>query len=370
MTLTAAGHPDVTGRHDKTLELTAEDAITARATCILGVSAGPLPGDLPLLRGRVALTLTAGGWSETVQGEVNPAYTSDTRLVVRRSGQCDPDTFLVHADRAAADLPRELIDALAGGAELTVTVAESRIPDRVVLVVTGGPAPAEIERLAGQADLVVDLTPRGAPAPPVPIVAPRVHKVPADVDARTVLVLARDPADALPLTTGARVVLWPPVAGADLLLSAGRPPYPLLLTGPGPSRPTGPGPSGEAGVAPSRQTGPGRPGARSAGAVLGAAVVVAERPAEIPAGWTAVADTGEVGWGVRAGGDQGPTVLIPPARDALAVDPAELARLLRRTSSGRDTAAVLTALGLPRNEAYRLASDGSDIDAGSGDPAR
>jgi hypothetical protein len=338
VTLTAAGHPDVTGRHDKTLELTAEDAITARATCILGVSAGPLPGELPLLRGPVSLTLTAGDFTASVHGQVNPAYASATRLVVRRSGQRDPDTFLVHADRAAADLPRGLIDALAAGVELIVTVAESTTPDRVVLVVTGGPAAAEIERLAAQADLVVDLTPRGAPPPPVPVSARRVHKVPADVDARTVLVLARDPADALPLTTGARVVLWPPVAGADLLLSAGRPPYPLLQTGSTAFRP-----------------------------VPGVPVVLAERPAEIPAGWTTVADTGEVGWGVRAGGDHGTTVLIPPPRDSLAVDPAELARLLRRTSSGRDTAAVLTALGLPRNEAYRLASD---IDAGSADGAR
>ena len=80
--LTAAGHPAVTGRHDKTLELTAAAAITARATCILAVSAGPLPGELPLLRERVRLTLAAGGVSAAVEGEVNPGWHSAESLVV------------------------------------------------------------------------------------------------------------------------------------------------------------------------------------------------------------------------------------------------------------------------------------------------
>jgi hypothetical protein len=51
-------------------------------------------------------------------------------------------------------------------------------------------------------------------------------------------------------------------------------------------------------------------------------------------------------------------VLVPPAgRTAIGVDPGELARLLRGAgSTGRDTAAVLTGLGVPRREAYRLAA--------------
>ncbi|CAA9292478.1 MAG: hypothetical protein AVDCRST_MAG41-4480, partial [uncultured Corynebacteriales bacterium] len=79
-----------------------------------------------------------------------------------------------------------------------------------------------------------------------------------------------------------------------------------------------------------------------------------------------------VGWGVGAvlagPGEPAPDpagvrrapylVLVPPAgRTALSVDPAELARLLRAAgSTGRDAAAVLTGLGLPRREAYRLAA--------------
>lgn len=361
VTLTAAGHPDVTGRHDKTLELTAEDAITARATCVLGVSAGPLPGELPLLRGRVRLTLAAGGVTAEVEGEVNPGYHSAERLIVRRSDQLDPDTFLVRADAAAADLPPDLLAALAApGAALEVTAEEVGTPARVVLVLTGGPVTAEIARLAAQADLVVDLTGWGAPPPAVALTAPRQHGLPRDrAGHRTVVVLTDDSARAVSLTRGARVVLWPPVPGADLLLSAGLAPLPLLAAG---VVPAAVGDRRElAGLL--RET--------RAPAVLD--LPAGADLAGLAPGHTVLAPDPEPGWGVRAGaGERDPgravrLVLLPPRRDSLAVDPAELARLLRRTSSGRDTAAVLTGLGLPRNEAYRLASD---IDTGSGDRAR
>jgi hypothetical protein len=346
--LTAAGHPDVTGRHDKTLEFTAEDAITARATCILGVSAGPLPGELPSLRGRVRLTLTAGDETAEVEGEVNPGYASAERLVVRRSDQRDPGTFLVNATAAAADLPPRLLAALAEpAARIDIIAAETGTPTPVVLVLTGGPVPDEIARLAAQADLVVDLTGRGAPPPAVPVTAPRVHAVPADGSRpRTTVVLTEDPATAVPLTTGARVVLWPPVPGAALLLSAGRPPVPLLQAGAYPA------------------TAAGR---RQLVRLLGTpAPVVLDLPgpadlAELAPEYAVIGPHPEVGWGVRARAGPpeaaGTVVLVPPPRDQLAVDPAELARLLRQTQTGRDAAAVLTALGVPRREAYRLAAD-------------
>jgi hypothetical protein len=51
-------------------------------------------------------------------------------------------------------------------------------------------------------------------------------------------------------------------------------------------------------------------------------------------------------------------VLVPAAKDTIGIEAADLARLLRAAGrSGRDTAAALTALGVPRREAYRLAAD-------------
>lgn len=350
--LTAAGHPAVTGRHDKTLELTAADSITARATCIVAVSADPLPGDLPLLRERVRLTLSAGGVSAAVDGEVNPGWHSAESLIVRRSGALDPDTYLVNATAAAADLPAELLAALRDpGATIEVTAEEMETPAAVVLVLTGGPATDEIARLAAQADLVVDLTGRGSAAPPVPLPGPRRHRLPDRVTARTTVVLTDDPAAALPVTRGRRVVLWPPAPGADLLLSAGLPPAPLLQAGRVPT------------TAAARADLTRLLARTPAPAVLDPAGLDL---ADLAAEHTILAPTAAVGWGVLAGTEpaapeRGVVVLVPHGDERVGVQAAELARLLRAAGrSGRDAAAALTALGVPRREAYRLAADPAD----------
>ena len=350
--LTAAGHPAVTGRHDKTLELIAADSITARATCIVAVSADALPGDLPLLRERVLLTLSAGGVSAAVDGEVNPGWHSGESLIVRRSGQLDADTYLVNATAAAADLPAELLAALRDpGATIEVTAEEVETPAAVVLVLTGGPATDEIARLAAQADLVVDLTGRGSAAPPVPLPGPRRHRLPDRVTARTTVVLTDDPAAALPITRGRRVVLWPPAPGADLLLSAGLPPTPLLQAGRVPT------------TAAARADLTRLLARTPAPAVLDLAGLDL---ADLAAEHTVLAPTAAVGWGVLAGTgpaapEHGLVVLVPHGDERVGVPAAELARLLRAAGrSGRDTAAALTALGVPRREAYRLAADPAD----------
>ena len=69
----------------------------------------------------------------------------------------------MNATAAAADLPAGLLAALRDpGATVEVTAEEVGTPAPVVLVLTGGPVPDEIARLAAQADLVVDLTGRGS----------------------------------------------------------------------------------------------------------------------------------------------------------------------------------------------------------------
>jgi hypothetical protein len=372
--ITAAGHPAVTGRHGKTLELTAEPVVTARATCVLGVAAGPLPGDLPGLRGRVRLDLAADGTADTVRGEVNPYYASTERLVVRRSDVLDPDTFLVNASAAAADLDPALLATLRHPAtRLEVTATELGEPDPILLVLRAGasPPPPRVATLAAQADEVVDLTGPGSPGPTVDLPrGRRHHRVPAGLaGARTVAVLVRDLAEPALRTVrpGARVVLWPPEPGADLLLATGLPGHPGL----------------HAGAVPATAA------ARRELATLATAtpvpVLLTVEPAtaaarlaglreRLPAHTLLLPDPA-VGWGVGAvrvlpcdrldparlrGLRHAPAVaLVPPAgrEPPLAVDPAALAARLRAAGlSGRDAADVLAALGVPRRDAYRLAT--------------
>jgi hypothetical protein len=356
--VTARGHGGITGRHGKTLELTAEVGITQRASCVVGVGAD-LPAGLRSLRGIVRLGFAAGGVEATVTGEVNPGYAAAGRLVVRRSDVLEPETFLVNASGAAGDLPRELLEVLADpGATVTVTATEVGEPDPVVVVLAAGArAPADVAELVAGADLVVDLTGAGAPAPSVALPARRVHAWPQRLaGVRTVVVLGDPvvlPLDPLPRR---RVLAWPPAhPGRELLLAAGLPAEPVLLAG---SRP---------------QRAPWPVVVRTTGAGLDA---LRDRTLLVP--------DPAVGWGtgavtVRPGEPLDPrglrhrpaVVALPEGGTVLATDAATLARLLREgTVSGRTAAGVLTALGAPRKEAYRLATAPVDMAGGPPPPSR
>lgn len=125
----AHGHENVTARHASTLELTRDDYLTPAGDCILGIEADRTPADFdPAFveacrdsEATITLTLDAGDHTETVTGRGHPEleFTNDRSLVCRTSDYVDDRTVMVGADKAAADLDRAFVDALAEGAEIT-----------------------------------------------------------------------------------------------------------------------------------------------------------------------------------------------------------------------------------------------------------
>jgi hypothetical protein len=372
----ATGHPAITGRHPKTLEVTAEPAITARATCVVGIGARIPVAELQALRGRVRVELSCRelpGAVEVVEGEVNPYYATPERWVARRSAVLAPDTFLVNASRSAADLDRDFVGALADrSATLDVAVRETAVPDPVALVVAtdaaAGPIPPHIAALARQAEALVDLAGPGAgrwraafPDLKGPSPSPR-----------TTAVLVRDLSQLKgQLMDGgpraARVVVWPPgPPGAELLLAAGEAIEPVLY----------------AGAVPSRAGGRRELALRIERSAV--AAVVAASPADPQATLDLLARLPDhpvllpdpsVGWGVAAvrldpphavddaapgrlaGLDRHPFVVFLPPRQGetpLVVRPEKLAELLREAGlSGRSIRDVVVALGGDRRGVYR-----------------
>ena len=168
----AAGHPNVRATHAKTLELVRENAIGARATCVVAVAAAIDEHALARLHGQVELTLAAGGSEARVRGRLNPAFQPGDPLVVRRAPAVTRDALVIDADRSAADLPRPLVAELArAGARVELTVeAVAAAAGAGVLVVrpldageareTDGAeiaaALAAGERVALEADLATD----------------------------------------------------------------------------------------------------------------------------------------------------------------------------------------------------------------------
>ena len=127
----AHGHEHVTAQHASTLELTSDDFLTPAGDCILGIEADHTPADFDPdfvaacrnADATITATFEAGDHAETVRGRGHPdlEFTNDRSLVCRTSEYVDDRTVMVAADAAAADLDRDLVAALAEGADLQAT---------------------------------------------------------------------------------------------------------------------------------------------------------------------------------------------------------------------------------------------------------
>ncbi len=102
----AVGHRNIRATHGKTLEWTRDEAVTPRATCVLGVRLQYDEDAMAPLHGPIRIEITADGWMESLEAVANPYYRPGDPFIVRRSDQLE-DAVAVMADRAAADLPRD-----------------------------------------------------------------------------------------------------------------------------------------------------------------------------------------------------------------------------------------------------------------------
>ncbi|NUR60896.1 MAG: DUF371 domain-containing protein [Catenulispora sp.] len=321
--LVGRGHPAIRATHAKTFELTAESALTARATCVLAVGTVLDPA-LAGMRGRVRLTLATAGLP-AVSGEatLNPLRAITDRVVVRRSRSLDPDTLAVGSTLTAEDLPAAFAAALTDpDREVSLTVEELG-PDRPLLRVSFGerthlPAMKDLQT-RGSAELVI------------------AEDAPAKEAAATTTALERV------TVLRARVSIAGPYKPLEALLAAGLPPHPYTYLG-----------------APQRVS------------TLPATPVVFRMPADMPAALLAgrdvwVEDTAELDLGTamdRATAGEAVVavgalaVVGPAAAGHDLVDLAAVARAL--TEAGippRTLTDALSPLGLTRKKLYALFSE-------------
>lgn len=129
----ARGHENVSATHASTFEVTSDDCLTPAGDCILGIEADRVPAafDEEFVTAcrhadaTIVATLEVDGHTDRVSGQGHPdlTFASDRSLVCRTSEYVDDRTVAVGMDRAAGDLDRELVGALADGAELKLTLA-------------------------------------------------------------------------------------------------------------------------------------------------------------------------------------------------------------------------------------------------------
>lgn len=129
----AVGHDHVSADHTSTLELTSDDFLTPAGDCIVGIEADRVPADFDEEfvaacqddSTTITVELEAGGYTDRLEGRGDPelSFESERSAVIRTSEYTDDDrTIAVDATAAAGDLDRDLVAALADGAELTATL--------------------------------------------------------------------------------------------------------------------------------------------------------------------------------------------------------------------------------------------------------
>ena len=130
------GHPLVIGTHPTTFEVTRENHLTANGNCIIGIAADKGCAGLSsafrkvLAHNDAVLTtrLECGGSSVAIVSRGSARMTLDHRtdMVWRRSMFVCGRTIGIMSDRVAKNLPRDLIDNLAEGKAMQVTLTVTR----------------------------------------------------------------------------------------------------------------------------------------------------------------------------------------------------------------------------------------------------
>ncbi|WP_207587431.1 DUF371 domain-containing protein [Halomontanus rarus] len=129
----ARGHEHVSADHASTFEVTTDDYLTPAGDCILAIDADRAPADfdsefVDACRDETAtitVTFEADGHEETVSGRGDPdlEFTNERSAVGRTSDYVDDRTIVVGSEFAAEGFDRELVDALADGTDVTVTIS-------------------------------------------------------------------------------------------------------------------------------------------------------------------------------------------------------------------------------------------------------
>jgi hypothetical protein len=116
------GHRNIQATHKTTLEITKDKHLTKRGDCIVAVAADRALSDLSAefketlrkTNAKLTITIEVDGTTEQINAQGSPnlilAHPSD--LVVRKSDYVCNRTLAIHADKAACDLSRELIEKL------------------------------------------------------------------------------------------------------------------------------------------------------------------------------------------------------------------------------------------------------------------
>lgn len=116
------GHENIRATHKTTLEFTKDTHLSKKGDCIVAVAADKALADLnPEFKenlrkphAKLTILIGVGGIAEQVNAHGSPQLflTHHTDMVIRKSDYVCSRTLAIHANKAAQDLSRELVEKL------------------------------------------------------------------------------------------------------------------------------------------------------------------------------------------------------------------------------------------------------------------
>ena len=123
----AYGHPNVLATHKTTLEFTKENFLTANGDCIIGIRCDYNLDEIKKIDGKVRITLKVGELKDSIEGYINPGFSSDKCIVIRRSEFTDFRTLVIRSNKASIDLDRNLTERLKNSEQiLNITIEDEK----------------------------------------------------------------------------------------------------------------------------------------------------------------------------------------------------------------------------------------------------
>lgn len=130
-TFNCYGHPNILAKHVKTVEFTKDDDLSERGDCIIGIKSDFDLNELKKFNKKVKFicSITDPETSEILSSDfkcfVNPEFSSEHEIVLRKSHFDSGRTFGFNLNRGANNLDRRIVELLKDpNRKMTVTIQE------------------------------------------------------------------------------------------------------------------------------------------------------------------------------------------------------------------------------------------------------
>ena len=124
---TAFGHPNILATHTTTLEFTKDEQLTKQGDCIVGIKADfsleKIKAFIQNLESKkIEIIINTTHHTAKIHTLINPAFSSETEMVVRTTGFISARTFAIKADTAAGNLPKLLVKDLQSPTKIFIKI--------------------------------------------------------------------------------------------------------------------------------------------------------------------------------------------------------------------------------------------------------